>query len=100
MMVWFGARDGGAATDIADGNSSGQRASAGPYSAAVVARLHDPLAIFLADDAADVMRPDHHSTDMGRCGSANPRPITRYPKFAAFPPTDAKFVGHFSATPR
>jgi hypothetical protein len=35
---------------------------------AVVSALHDPLTVFLADDFADVVTPDHDCTDRWATG--------------------------------
>ena len=43
----------------------------------VVAGFDDPLAVFLSDDPADVMRPDDDGTDAHGSASAPMRPVAR-----------------------
>ena len=40
----------------------------GPYGAAVVAALNDPLTVFMADNFPDVMAPHHDRADRGTAG--------------------------------
>jgi hypothetical protein len=40
----------------------------GPHGVAVVAALHTPLAVFMADKLPDVMAPHHDGADLGTAG--------------------------------
>ena len=45
------------------GNGTSQRSRTRPNRMAVVAALHDPLTVLVADDFADVVTPDNDSPD-------------------------------------
>jgi len=65
--------------------------------AAVIAGLNDPLPVFLADDLADVMRPDDHGADAGRACVSPSRPIAREVVFRPWVAADQ--LPHRPATP-
>ena len=50
---------------IPERNGAGQRARTRPHRMTIVAAVHDPLAIFLANDFSDVVTP-HHDGANGR----------------------------------
>ena len=56
------------------GNRTGHRSWPGPNSVTIIAALHDPLTIFLANDLADMVTPDDDCTDRG---SASVRSVMR-----------------------
>ena len=60
-----------------DGNGSGDWERTRAHPVTVIAGLNDPLAVFPADDLADVMGPDYHRSDTRRPGMSPTRPIAR-----------------------
>jgi hypothetical protein len=64
----------------ADGDDAGERARPSANRMAVIAGHDDPLAVLLADDFADMVRPDHDRADAGGSGPSPMRPIARQVK--------------------
>jgi hypothetical protein len=53
---------------IPERDGTGQRSRPGPNRIAVVAALHDPLTVQLANDLTDVVRPNHDRANGGSSG--------------------------------
>jgi len=53
---------------VPEGDGAGEGARTCPHRMAVIAAAHDPLAVLLADDGADVMAPYHDRTDPRTAG--------------------------------
>ena len=87
--------DGGLAP--ADGDRARDRTGASAQRVTVVAGFDDPLAVFLSDDLADVMRPDDDGADARRSGSAPMRPVAR--EVIRRPRVAADEAPHLPATP-
>jgi hypothetical protein len=48
---------------VPERDGAGERSRTGPNGVTIIAAFHDPLAIFLTDNFADMMTPDNNSPD-------------------------------------